>query len=164
MRVCLFGLFAALGCAGGASGGAAPDLNGVWTVTMKYADGSCTEGAGGTQSAMWTVNQDAQGGYTVSVQGNDRLETLWGNASGSDVVLTGLADGYPAMSTQWKLSGSGASVKGRAFETRATKITRPASAAPKGGGGLFGRSDSGDSEKHTYCTIEWSVEATRQGA
>ncbi len=138
-------------------------MNGVWAVTMKYADGSCPDVSGGTQSAMWTVNQDAQGGYTASVQGNDKMGTLWGSAAGSEVSLIGLTDGYTAMSTQWKLSGSGSSVKGRAFETRSTKVTRPASAAPKSSGGLFGRLESGDSEKSTYCTVEWTVEATKQG-
>lgn len=164
MRPWVFALVALFGCGESEEVGPAPDMNGVWAVTMKYTDGSCPDLTGGTQSTMWTVNQDAQGAYTVAVQGSDQVGTLWGSASGSDVALMGLSDGYPAMLTHWKLSGAGPTVRGRAFESRSTKVKRPASAAPKSSGGLFGRSESGDTEKSAYCTVEWAVEATKQGS
>jgi hypothetical protein len=58
------------GCGGsdGVGGsGPAPDLTGVWAVTMRYSDGSCPDVTGGSQAAMWTVNRDADGAYTIAV-------------------------------------------------------------------------------------------------
>jgi hypothetical protein len=131
---------------------------------MKFDHGSCPDVIGGSQAAMWTVNQDAQGGYTVSVQGDDKMPVLWGGATGSDVTLTGLTDEYPSQMTQWKLSGSNSSVTGRAVQARSTKVTRPASAAPKSSGrSLFGGSAASDSERSALCSVEWTVEATKQG-
>ncbi len=144
--------------------GAAPDMTGVWAVTMKYNDGSCADVTGGSQSAMWTVNQGADGSYLVNVQGGDKMAVLWGKATASDVSLTGLTDGYPSTMTQWRLSGSSSSVSGRALQTREGKVTRPKAAEPPPTSRLaMALSSPGDEEKSTMCTVIWSVNATKQG-
>lgn len=147
------------------SNATAPDLNGVWAVTMKYSEGSCPDVTGGSQSSMWTVNQDAQGAYLVNVQGGDKMTTLWGKVDGKDVTLTGLVDDYPSAMTAWRLSGGGSSVSGRAIQTKTAKITRPKAAEPQGSRviSLFGNTGNGDTEKTAMCSVIWTVEATKQG-
>lgn len=163
MRLWVLGLLTSIGCDNREQVGPAPDMNGVWAVTMKFTDGSCPEVTGGTRSSMWTVNQDAQGAYTVAVQGSEEMGPLWGSASGPDVVLMGLSGRYPAMLTHWKLSGSSPVVRGRAFETRDSKVRVPAGVASKDNVLRFGRSESGEVETSAQCTVEWAVEATKQG-
>jgi hypothetical protein len=140
-----------------------PDLNGVWAVSLKYNDGSCPDVSGGSQSAMWTVNQGSDGMYLVSVQGTEAT-TLWGKADGGAVRLTGLTGGYDGLMTDWRLTGAGASVSGRMIETMSGKVMRPAAAEEKGTRiSLWGGGSSGDSEKSVKCAVVWTVEAKKQG-
>jgi hypothetical protein len=163
MRLWVLGVVASIGCDNRGQVGPAPDMNGVWAVTMKYTDGSCPDVTGGTRSSMWTVNQDALGEYTVAVQGGEEVGPLWGSASGPEVVLMGLSGGFPAKLTHWKLSGTSPLVLGRAFETRDTEVQVPAGVASKGNVIRLGRSESGIVGASAQCTVEWAVEATKQG-
>lgn len=152
MRARFLCLSALLGCA--RSEGAAtppPDLTGVWAVTMRYEDGSCPDVQGGSQASMWTVNRDGDGTYAVTVQGDEKVPTLTGREDGSDVTLVGLTEGYPSVSTQWRLRGAASELKGRALQTRL---------CPKA---YKVKSRWGESEKDVMCTVIWTVDATKQG-
>ncbi len=140
-----------LGCAGGAPSGPAPDITGVWAVTMRYEDGSCPDVMAGSQASMWTVNRDATGAYAIAVQGDDKMPALMGKEDGAYLVLVGLTESYPVLSTQWRVSGSGSDLKGRALQTRL---------APKA---YTLKGKYGDSTKDVMCTVIWTVEATKQG-
>lgn len=140
-----------LGCTGGAPSGAAPDMTGVWAVTMRYDDGSCPDMTSGSQASMWTVNRDASGAYAIAVQGDDKMPTLTGSEDGAYLVLVGLTESYPYRSTQWRISGNESDLQGRAIQTRV---------APKA---YTVKGRFGDSTKDVVCTVIWKVEATKQG-
>ena len=152
-----FGFFlvlAVLGCSGSdgvSATGPAPDLTGVWAVTMRYSDGSCPDVTGGSQAAMWTVNRDAGGAYTIAVQGDKMIPTLAGEADGGSVVLVGLSDGYPSYSTQWRIQGTSTELSGRALQSRVAKDAYKV------------KSQFGESTKNVICSVVWTVEAKKQG-
>jgi hypothetical protein len=143
------------GCAGVSSGGdasgPAPDLTGVWAVTMRYSDGSCPDVTGGSQAAMWTVNRDAEGAYTISVQGDEKMPTLTGKEDAGAVVLVGLSESYPSFSTHWRIGGTATTVTGRALQTRVAKDAYKV------------KSKFGESTKDAVCSVVWTVEAKKQG-
>lgn len=145
-------LFACAGVGGGAAGGTAPEITGVWTVTMRYQDGSCPDTTGGTKASMWTVNQDGQGAYDAKVQGDDDYPSLFGKADGAAVVLTGLKGSH---STQWRLTGNSSSLTGRALQTREAKDAYKKKIDGWGGP----REVTSDA----YCVVIWTVDATKQG-
>ncbi len=149
----MVGFMSVIGCSGGggASSGPPPDLTGVWAVTMRYQDGSCPDLTAGSQASMWTVNRGGDGAYAITVQGDDKMPTLTGKEDGAAVVLVGLADSYPATSTQWRMTGSGSELTGRALQTRSS---------PKA---YTVHTRFGDSEKDAMCAVVWSVTATKQG-
>lgn len=155
IRSAVLAICALAGCAGGSGSAgratAAPDLTGVWAVTSRYSDGSCPDVTGGSQAAMWTVNRDAEGAYTIAVQGDATMPTLTGKDEGGDVVLVGLSDGYSTYSTQWRMKGTESLVTGRALQTRVAKDAYTVK-------GRFG-----DSKKDVGCTVIWTVEAKKQG-
>jgi len=76
---------------------------------------------------------------------------LTGQDEADAMVLVGVAGTFPATTTQWRLSGSGAKLRGRAIQTRW---------APKAfkGHGLLGETD-----RSAMCAVIWTVEASRQG-
>lgn len=131
---------------------AAPDFAGVWTVNMRYAEGSCPDLTGGTQAAVWTVNTDSAGQYTVAVQGDEAMPKLSGRVDGDAVVIIGLNTGLFSPTTRWRLSGGGDTVRGRAIQTRIAKDAFE----------IVGK--RGDVAKvDGMCAVIWEVEAKRQG-
>ncbi len=141
----------AMGCGEADSTAAAPELTGVWAVTLTYEDGSCPDVKGGSQAAMWTVNRDDQGTYAISVQGDDKMPTLSGVEEGSFITLTGFADSYPALTTQYRLSGSGALLTGRAIQARQADDA------------FIVRTRHGEGKKDGMCAVIWNVKVSKQG-
>ena len=130
----------------------APDFAGVWTVDMRYAEGSCPDVSAGTRAAVWTVNTDSAGAFAVAVQGDEEMPKLRGKKDGRDVVITGLASGFPASSTVWRLHGGGDKLSGRAIQTRTAKDAFE----------TVGRKGDVVSTDAT-CAVIWEVGAKRQG-
>ena len=118
---------------------------------MRYSDGSCPDVTGGSQAAMWTVNRDADGAYSIAVQGDEKTPSLFGTPDGAAVVLVGLSESYPTFSTQWRIEGTTTAVTGRAIQTRAAKDAYKV------------KSRFGESTKDAVCSVVWTVEAKKQG-
>ena len=134
-----------------ASDGPPPQITGVWAVTMTWQDSSCPDVIGGSKAAMWTVNQDGQGAYTVGVQGDEKLPSLTGAAEGGAVVLTGVESGLESYSGQWRLTGNATTLRGRAIQTRKAKDA------------LVVQTAYGERKRDLTCAVVWTVEAKKQG-
>lgn len=145
-RLCWAALLAA--CA--SSAGVPEDVTGVWSVTMRAVDGSCSDTVGTTRAEMWTASRLQDGEFEIAVQGREAGGKLFGGVRGARLEFKDFSDAYEQWVTVWRLNGSPDRLTGTAIEPRKERVGEPDS---------LGKLKL---QKQVVCATIWDVVAERR--
>ncbi len=139
-------LFAACGSATGVP----KDVTGVWSVTMRAVDGTCSDAVGTTRAETWTASRLQDGEFEIAVQGREAAGKLVGGVRGPRIEFKDFSDAYEQWVTVWRLNGSSDRLTGTAIEPRKERVGEPDS---------LGKLKL---QKQVVCATIWDVVAERR--